>query len=127
MSRSLAAKRVGAVAAGGGLGSGLRAAIALAWPVTGSWPWPTFVVNVAGAAVLGFLVARLRRVAGPAWALELWGIGLLGSFTTFSTFAVEVTRLVSDGHPATAALYGFASVVLGVAAAGVGSQLGDTL
>ncbi len=124
MRRSLAPTRVAAVAAGGVVGSGVRAAVALASPVGGSWPWATFGVNVVGAAVLGWFVARLRRVAGPPWALELWGIGLLGSFTTFSTFAVEVVALLRGGHPITGVLYGLTSVVVGVLAAGLGMQLG---
>lgn len=125
MRPSLASKRLLAVALGGAMGSGLRAAIALTWGETGNWPWPTFLVNVLGAAILGFLVARLRRVAGRPWDVELWGIGALGSFTTFSTFTVEVTRLLAAGHPLAAGGYGFTSVVVGAAAAGAGMRLGE--
>ncbi len=121
---SLAAKRIVAVAVGGLVGSGLRAAVALSWPVGGTWPWSTFTVNLAGAAALGFLVARLRQTAAPPWAVELWGIGLLGSFTTFSTFAVEVWGLATAGRPLLAGTYGVVSVAAGLVAAVVGTRTG---
>ncbi len=120
----LTAKRVAAVTVGGLAGSGLRAAVALAWPVGTSWPWATFAVNVTGAAFLGFFIARMSRAASPPWMVELWGIGLAGSFTTFSTFAVEVWRLVEVGRPALGASYGVLSVIAGLAAVVVGTWTG---
>ncbi|ADG73159.1 Camphor resistance CrcB protein [Cellulomonas flavigena DSM 20109] len=110
------------VAAGGTLGVLVRALLTSpAGP--GAWPWATFVVNVTGSLVLGALLAVLQRGpdVGQRRAVRLVvGTGVLGGFTTYSTFALEVHRLVSTGHVVTGVVYALGSVVLGVAAAGVG-------
>lgn len=91
-----------------------------------SWPWATIVVNVVGAFLLGLVLA---------WAVGRWspvvvgalGIGFLGSFTTFSTLALDAVRL-GEGDGATAATgYLLASIALGVAAAVAGQGLGRSL
>lgn len=112
----------GLVALGGALGTTARALLEHTWPApAGSWPWTTFVINVAGSFVLGVLLEALRRV-GPddGWrrAVRLGcGTGVLGGFTTYSTFAVEVERLASGGDLGLGAAYAVGSVVLGIAAA----------
>lgn len=113
---------VAAVATGGALGAVSRYAISLAIPGTASrFPWATFIINVTGSAVLGFLVPLLLeqfprgRVARP-----LLGAGFIGAYTTFSTFTVEAVLLVRAGHPAVAGAYVLASVVAGLAAAWTG-------
>lgn len=113
-----------AVLAGGAAGTALRAAVAVAVPVgTSGFPWPTLAVNVTGAAALGIVVVRLgRRASGTVVAAV--GTGVLGSYTTFATFAVEVVQLWPH-LPATAVSYGLASVVLGVAAAWAGVRLAE--
>lgn len=79
--------------------------------------WATLAINVAGSALLGALVAwpgastELRTVAG---------VGFLGGFTTFSTFAVVLLTHLQEGEPGRAAAYAFVSVLAGLAAAAAG-------
>lgn len=118
----------GLVALGGAVGTTARALLEQAFaPVPGSWPWTTFWINLAGSFVLGALLETLLR-SGPdaGWRRGVrlgCGTGVLGGFTTYSTFAVEVERLASGGHAALGAAYALGSVVLGVAAAVVGITL----
>jgi CrcB protein len=82
-------------------------------------PWATVAINVAGSFLLGVLV-----VIPFAWISEDWrevlGVGLLGGFTTFSTFSVQAFLDLEAGEPGRAFLYVTASVALGVAAAAAG-------
>ncbi len=113
------------VAVGGALGATARAELAAAFPATtGHWAWTTFWINIAGSALLGALVETLHR-CGPdnGWrrCVRLGaGTGLIGGFTTYSTFAVEVERLAADRRLDLAAGYAVGSVVLGIAAACAG-------
>lgn len=94
--------------------------VALPTPVHG-FPWATFLVNVSGSVVLGFLLVVLleqfprSRIAGP-----LLGSGFLGAFTTFSTFSVEAVQLVRHGRLAGAAAYVAASAAAAILAAAAG-------
>jgi CrcB protein len=110
------------IAAGGALGAAGRYLVGQAVAVApGSFPWPTFWVNVTGALALGVVVA----VVAPHRRLRLFlAPGLLGAWTTFSTLAVETDRLLSGGHGGVAAAYVAASVVVGVAGAAVGLRAG---
>jgi CrcB protein len=113
---------VAAVGAGGALGAVSREAISLAWPAAaGGFPWATFLINMSGSVVLGFL-ATLMLEAFPRGRLArpLIGTGFIGAYTTFSTFAVEAVTLVRDGHPGTAAAYVLGSAAGGLAAARAG-------
>jgi CrcB protein len=105
-----------AVAAGAVAGAGLRWAVVTAW-TSGPFPWPVFVVNVAGSLLLGVLLAE-EWVHPRARLLvhDVGGIGFCGSLTTFSTFAVAAVNLVRDGRAATALLYVAASVLASLAA-----------
>jgi CrcB protein len=117
--------RVALVAAGGAVGAFARWRLVLAAPTaTGAFPLTTFLVNVVGAGLLGYLVGRVpvRGPRGEAVRLTL-GTGVLGGFTTFSTYAVEVARALPH-HAATAVAYAVLSVVAGVVAAVVGLALG---
>jgi CrcB protein len=87
-------------------------------PTANGFPWATLAVNVAGCAVLGLVVVLSER-ALPSWYFRpLLGTGFCGGLTTFSTFAVEIDLLIRAGHPATAAAYLVASIVIGLAATG---------
>ena len=111
--------RVVSILAGGALGALARAGVAEALPHgAGEWPWATFSVNVAGAAILAWATTRLTEVVAPTryWRFLL-GTGFCGALTTFSTFQVETIHLANDGHPALAAGYAAASVALGMAVA----------
>jgi CrcB protein len=106
------------VAVGGVAGSLARAAIGLALPHhTANWPWSTVVVNVAGSAALAFLlVILLERFPAARVPRPLIGTGVIGGFTTFSTFAVDIVQLAHGGRPALAGLY-LAVTLVGTAAA----------
>ena len=112
------------VAVAGAVGALCRYGIGLAVGPVG-FPWVTLGINVGGSFLLGVLVAVLPAPDNPVGAVI--GTGLLGAFTTFSTFSVETVTLVRDGRLEAAAAYVLASLVLGVAAAGVGLVLGDRL
>jgi CrcB protein len=107
-----------AVIAGGALGTLARAGLAEAIPVhPGAWPWATFVANVLGSLILGWVVVARER-----WR-PLVGTGFCGALTTFSTFQVQLVELGDDGHVPLAALYLAVSVLVGLAAAAAGARL----
>jgi fluoride exporter len=111
--------RAAAILAGGAAGALARAGVGKAIPVeAGAWPWATFAVNVAGAAILAWLTTRLAETVAPSryWR-PLLGTGLCGALTTFSTFQVETIRLARDGHAAVGFAYATASMTAGMAAA----------
>lgn len=111
-----------AVVAGGAAGTAIRLAVAEAVP-PGWLPWATLSVNLAGAGLLGLMLATLLRHARGPWAL-LIGVGLLGGLTTFSTFVGEVDGLIAAGRSGAAVAYLLVSVVGGLAAARAGMVAG---
>ncbi|GAA2531939.1 fluoride efflux transporter CrcB [Mycolicibacterium diernhoferi] len=109
-------RELAAVFAGGALGTLARAALShlLAVP-PGHWPWATFIVNIAGAALLGYFTTRLlERLPVSAYRRPLLGTGLCGGLTTFSTMQVETIGMLEHGHYLLAAGYTVASVGLGL-------------
>lgn len=108
-----------AVSAGGAVGALARYGAAVLWP--GS-VWTTFGVNVAGCALIGVLMVLVsERGLGHALVRPFLGVGVLGGFTTFSTYAVDVARLLDRGDPLTAMAYaaGTFAGALGAVWAGV--------
>lgn len=87
------------------------------------FPFGTLAVNLSGAFALGVLVGAALR--GDAY--DIAGTGLLGAFTTFSTWALESHRLGEDGQLALGAVNFVVSLVLGVALAWLGRELGAAL
>jgi CrcB protein len=87
------------------------------------FPYGTLAVNVLGSFILGLLVGAAVR--GDAY--DVAGTGLLGSFTTFSTWALESHRLGEDGQLRLGALNFVVSLILGLAAAWAGRHLGGAL
>ena len=77
-----------------------RAALAtLAVPDPAHWPWPTFVVNIVGAFLLGYFSTRLlERLPQSSYRRPLLGTGLCGGLTTFSTMQVETLRMLEHHH-----------------------------
>lgn len=106
------------VAAGGALGAVLRFGLS-GWvqQVSGGvFPWGTLAVNVLGSLLLGFAVAWLETAATTAEVRQFATVGLLGAFTTFSTFSYEAVALLRDGDPWSAGAYVAGSVLAGLAA-----------
>ena len=114
-----------AIAAGGMIGATLRYKLATLIHVpAGGFPWATFWTNVSGSFVLGFLLVLLiERFPPTRYVRAFAGTGVLGAYTTFSTFSVETDVLVKDGHSGVAAAYVAASLVVGLAAAWAGVVL----
>jgi CrcB protein len=114
-----------AVAAGGAVGALTRVGLSQAFPtVTGNWPWATFAVNMAGALLLGCLLAWLRgrdRTSIPLY--RLLGTGFCSTATTFSTVQVELLRMLDQGRYGLAGGYIAASVAGGYAAVSMGVLL----
>jgi CrcB protein len=120
------------VALGGAAGSLLRYAVGrLAIAYLGpSTVLGTFLVNVTGSFVLGLLITlALERapVALNSRLLLLIGVGLLGSYTTFSTFSVESIRLIESGYMVRAGLSILGNVALSLGAAYLGILLGRAI
>lgn len=93
----------------------------------GSFPLGTFVVNVVGCALFGWLAAMAHR-SGLEWSPEMRAAvltGFLGAFTTFSTFSAESLALLREGRGGLAAAYVLGSVGLGLLAAWGGMRLGQ--
>jgi len=116
------------VACGGAFGSWLRFVVGTGWtaalgPVrAGAFPYGTLTVNLVGSLLMGVLMGWLARYGtnGEATRLLL-GVGVLGGFTTFSSFSLDFITLVERGQLGTAAFYtglslaaGFASLFLGL-------------
>lgn len=116
---TLTARTLLAVASGGAVGSLLRWAVDALLPETsGTLPWGTLLVNVLGSALLGVVVEVLDHGAGSGVRGAFLGTGVLGGFTTFSTYAVQMA-LLGDTDPAVTLTYFVATPLLCVAAAGL--------
>ncbi|MBB3677426.1 fluoride efflux transporter CrcB [Modestobacter versicolor] len=118
-----------AAAAGGVVGALARWGVAEALPSpAGGWPWATLLVNVTGCALIGVLVAvLLARAPTHPWLRPFLVTGVLGGYTTYSTFTVDVVRLVDAGAVATAVGYLLASVLGGLLAVVAGLAAGRAL
>ncbi|WP_443064258.1 fluoride efflux transporter CrcB [Streptomyces sp. NBC_00525] len=98
---------VAVVALGGVIGASARYGASLLWPTeAGGFPWTTLVVNVIGCAVIGvFMVVITEAWAAHRLVRPFFGTGVLGGFTTFSTYAVDIERLVAKGRAGTGLAY----------------------
>lgn len=119
--------RITAVAVGGALGALLRYGLSgwvQAWAGP-RFPWGTLAVNALGSFALGVLVAVALGQPGGGGALRTFvGIGLLGAFTTYSTFAYETVALMQAGDWSAAGANVAGNLVLGLAAVMVGLWVG---
>ena len=115
------------VAVGGMLGTGARYLTSTTVHAQGGWPTGTFVENLVGSLLLGALLEALLRRGVESYRGRLArlgvGTGLLGGFTTFSSLAIELERLLADGNVVTAVSYALASLVCGVLACMLGVVL----
>ncbi|MEU1375891.1 CrcB family protein [Streptomyces triculaminicus] len=115
-----------AVSLGGAAGATARYGAGLLWPTpSGAFPWTTLLVNAVGCALIGVLLVTIAEAGSPhRLARPFLGTGVLGGFTTFSTYAVDIEELVRDGHAGTAAAY--AAATLGAAMAAVWTAAATT-
>ena len=114
------------IALGGTVGASARYGVARLVPVhAGHFPWATFWTNVTGSFLLGVLLAvLLERTRPHPYLRPFLATGVLGAFTTMSSFQVETAVLIRDGHAATASAYAIGSVGIGLVAAFAGLAVG---
>jgi CrcB protein len=114
------------IAIGGMLGASARYGVSLWQPAEpGRFPWGTFLTNVAGSFLLGLLLVLLLERLPPTRLLRpFFATGILGAFTTMSTYQIETVLLVDDGHAATAIAYAIGSLVAGLLLAYAGIRTG---
>ena len=118
------------VALGGALGAWLRYLTAVAWSraigpaAAAAYPWATLAVNAVGSLLMGLLTGWLLRHGdqGEGWRLLL-GVGVLGGFTTFSAFSLDLVQMIERGQLGSALVYSAVSLAVGVAALFAGLAL----
>jgi CrcB protein len=118
-------RELAAIFAGGCIGALARAGLSEAIAADpASWPWATFTVNVAGAALLGYFATRLQERLPPArYRRPFLATGFCGALTTFSTLQVELIRMLDAGHVALAFGYALASLAAGFLAVALATVL----
>jgi CrcB protein len=111
-------RELAAVFVGGALGTLARiGVITLVAADPTRWPWPTFIVNIAGAFLAGYFTTRLlERLPLSSYRRPLLGTGLCGGLTTFSTMQVETLKMMEHHQYGLAAEYTCASVLFGLLA-----------
>lgn len=111
------------IALGGASGSVTRAALMRWQPWAGS-VLSILVINVIGSFLIGCLWATVENRATPSVAWNALGVGALGGFTTYSTYSLDILRLIEAGRIGTAALYAGSTVVFAVLGCAAGLALG---
>lgn len=108
---------------GGAIGAGARHLVgqAMLARLGPGFPWWTLSINIAGSLLMGLLIGALARGSdGGHTARLFFGVGILGGFTTFSSFSMEFWLLFERGQTGQAATYVLASVVGAILACGLG-------
>lgn len=108
------------VAAGGTVGTGIREALSLRFPAVDAIPYTIGMINIGGAFLLGLLLESLSRggpdEGGRRRLRLLLGTGVMGGFTTYSTFALDTAHLFGAARPGAAIAYALVTVIVGAAA-----------
>ncbi len=117
------------VALGGAIGSAARYLVGV---FIGNYfgpyfPWGTFIVNVSGSFLIGVILSFVGGGLLPAGARPFIAIGILGGYTTFSTYSHETLQLIQDGEFGAVALNALGQVVIGLVAVYLGVVLGRAL
>jgi CrcB protein len=114
-----------AVAAGGAVGAVARFAITSAWPgIPNGFPWATFIINVTGCLLIGVLIVAIAEIWPRRRLLRPFlGTGVLGGYTTFSTYVVDTEHLLNQQAALTALTYLFATLAAALLAVYVGTGL----
>jgi CrcB protein len=86
----------------------------------GGFPWGTFIINVSGSLILGFVSGLVLYHGLTETPRLLVGVGFCGAYTTFSTFGYEAIRLAEGESGLPAGAYALGSMVAGIAAASIG-------
>ncbi|MEV5708923.1 CrcB family protein [Actinoallomurus sp. NPDC052274] len=109
---------IAVIAAGGAVGTTARYGAGLIWPTaSGGFPWTTLVINAAGCAIIGVFMVLISEVWATHRLLRFFiGTGVLGGFTTFSTYAIEATRLLQGGRARTGLVYLVLTVLVALGA-----------
>jgi len=116
------------VGLGGSLGTLARYECAQTWPDrTGRFPLTIFLVNVSGALVIGALLTWLSRAGRMDSPRLFWSVGVLGGWTTMSSFAIGFDELFAHHRLATALLYAASTVAGGAVATAVGISVASRL
>ena len=107
---------------GGAIGAGARHLVgqAMLARLGPGFPWWTLSINIVGSLLMGLLVGWLARSGGGDTVRLFVGVGILGGFTTFSSFSMEYWMLFERGQNAQAAAYVLASVIGAIVACGLG-------
>src|SRR4051794_15772063 len=114
-------RELAAIFIGGFIGATARAELGtLVDARAGHWPWATFIANVSGALLLGYVATRLQERSPLRFFL---GVGVCGALTTFSTMQLELLQMLDAGHLALALAYGSASIAAGFAAVALATRL----
>ena len=118
-------RELAAIFLGGMAGALARSGLAEAFPsAPDHWPWVTFSVNIAGAAVLGYLVTRLQeRLPVSSYRRPLLGTGVCGGLTTFSTLQLDLLHMLDHNHFWLAGLYAAATVAAGFCGIALGTAV----
>lgn len=108
-------RELAAVYLGGMAGALARVGLADAFPAgAGQWPWPTFAVNMVGALLLGYIVARLHDRGADSFSYPLLTTGFCSTLTTFSTLQLELYEMVDRGDLLLGAAYCGATLIGGL-------------
>ena len=128
LSTSITGRRRFAVAAGGALGAVGRALVTdIVERTESDVLWATFIVNIVGSFILGYVVARhAGRSRSSPLLIPFVGVGVLGAFTTFSLFSAEVFELARTGDWILAVAYPLVSIGAGFVAALLGIRFGGS-
>jgi CrcB protein len=113
------------IALGGGLGALARFGLGRLWPTpAGGFPWATFIVNTSGCLLIGVLMVLIHEVWSAHPLLRPFvGVGVLGGYTTFSTYTDEIRSLLKPGTAAVALAYLAGTVLAALLAVLAGVRL----
>ncbi len=117
------------VAAGGAIGASLRylAGVWLASRLGADFPWGTFFVNVTGSFLIGVVLVLVEGGSLPAGARLFLAVGVMGGYTTFSSYSYETLGLLMDGELAKAFVYVFGQLLIGFVGVYLGVVVGRLL
>ncbi|MGH3799944.1 MAG: fluoride efflux transporter CrcB [Pseudonocardiaceae bacterium] len=113
-----------AIAIGGALGSEARYGLSVALPPTaGAMPWATLLVNVSGCVLIGVLMVTITELTTPHRLVRpLLGVGVLGGYTTFSTYSLDIQQMLTAGRPGLALIYLAVTPLAALAAVWIGAN-----